>query len=153
MTAPRPRVVGLGQRAAGDDGAGLAVVERLRSSAAARGIEILEAREASALVEWVQTAAPVVVVDALLGAAPGEVVELEPEALDARGLSALSTHGVGVGAAVALARAVAPDAVSPRIRVLGIGIAAARRGVVGLSPEVERGVARAVERVLELLAG
>jgi hydrogenase maturation protease len=150
--APAARVIALGQRAAGDDGAGPAVLARLRALGAPAGLELLEATEASALVEWVQHPGPVVIVDAALGPAPGEVRVLDPDALDRAPLSAVSSHGLSAGGALALARSIAPGAVSTRIRVVAIGIDPPGRHGEGLSPPVEAAVAIAVEAVLRCVA-
>ncbi len=148
---PAVRVVGLGQPAAGDDGAGLAVVDRLRARGVPGGVEVLAVAGAPALADEVRVPCPVVVVDALVGAAPGEVRIVAPEDLGADARSRLSGHGLGVGEAIALARAIDEEAVSPNIRVVAIGIGAARPGTSGLSPEVEAGVARAVELIFGML--
>jgi hydrogenase maturation protease len=81
------------------------------------------------------------------------VVELAPEDLDARGLRPVSTHGLGAARAIALARTLAPAAVSPRIRIVGITIARPESYVQALSPVVAAAVPRAAERVGVLVRG
>jgi hydrogenase maturation protease len=149
---PAARVIALGQRAAGDDGAGPAVLARLRGLGVAAGVELLEATEASALVEWVLHPGQVVIVDAALGPAPGEVRVLDVEALETAALSAVSSHGLSAGAALALARSIAPGAVSPRIRVVAIGIDPPGRHGEGLSPAIEAAVPIAADAVLRCVA-
>ena len=131
----RARVIGLGQAAAGDDQVGLAVIEHLRSL-------------------WCRRAP---------GAAPGPGAERAPAAagdagpvscswtrcsrfrrarcscwsrdeLEQRGLSTMSTHGLGVAQAVALARLLSPSAVSPSIRIIGVSISRPERFRRGLCP-------------------
>jgi hydrogenase nickel insertion protein HypA len=151
MTA---RVVGLGQRAAADDGVGLAVIDALRARGVPDGVELHACAEASALVELLRTRAPVVLVDAVVGAgAPGEVVALDPDRIDGRGPTPLSTHGVGVVEALAIARALYPAEVSPRVSVVGVAIEPPGRYSPELSPAVARAVPRAAARALSLLAG
>lgn len=151
MTA---RVVGLGQRAAADDGVGLAVIDALRARGVPDGVELHACAEASALVELLRTRAPVVLVDAVVGAgAPGEVVALDPDRIDARGPTPLSTHGMGVVEALAIARALYPAEVSPRVSVVGVAIEPPGRYSPELSPAVARAVPRAAARALSLLAG
>jgi hydrogenase maturation protease len=128
------------------------VLARLRARGIPPGVELLEAPEASALVEWVLHEGPVVIVDAALGPAPGEVRVLDPDALDGAPLSAVSSHGLSAGGALALARSIAPAAVSPRIRVVAIGIDPPRRHGLGLSPEVAAAVERAADAVLRCVA-
>jgi hydrogenase maturation protease len=149
----RARVIALGQAAAGDDGVGLAVLEALRREGVPPDVELVHAAEDGALVELLATPARVVLVDAVVGGRPGEVVELGPEEVEASGRRPVSTHGFGVGRAVALARVVAPEAVSPAIRVVGITIARPARYVQALSPEVAAAVPRAAARVRGLVAG
>lgn len=144
----RIRVIGLGQAAAGDDQVGLAVIEHLRSRGAPEHLELLCAPEPSALLPLLETPAPVVLVDAVLAAPAGEVLVLEPDELEQRGLSTMSTHGLGVAQAVALARLLSPSVVSPSIRVVGVSISRPERFRRGLSPEVAAAVPRAAEQVL-----
>jgi len=149
----RARVIALGQAAAGDDGAGLAVLEALRRERLPPDVELLHAAEDSALITLLATPVPVVLVDAVLGGLPGEVVELVPEELDASGFRPVSTHGLGAARAIALARTLTPDAISPAIRIVGITIAPPARYVQALSPAVAAAVPRAVARVRALVEG
>ncbi|WP_437841477.1 hydrogenase maturation protease [Sorangium sp. So ce1153] len=156
MTA---RIIGLGQRAAGDDAAGLAVLEALRRQGLPGDAELVEARDASALVSLLQTPATVVVVDAVLASPSGEVLDLSPSDLAAGAPVPVSTHGLGVAQAIELARIAAPDRLSPDIRIVGVSIGRPRRpepralAELDLSPEVTAAVPRAVARVLSFLGG
>ena len=76
------------------------------------------------------------------------MIDVERVAGDAR---PLSTHGISVAQAIALARALAPDAVSPMIRVVGVAIDEAAVGDTALSPPVAAALPRACTRVHELL--
>jgi hydrogenase maturation protease len=147
----RARVIGLGQAAAGDDQVGLAVIEHLREAGAPEGLELLAVPEPSALLPLLETPGPVVLVDAVLAAPAGEVLVLEPEELEQRGISTLSTHGLGVTQAVALARLLSPAAVSPSIHIIGVSISRPERFQQGLSLEVAAAVPRAAEHVLRIL--
>jgi hydrogenase maturation protease len=147
----RARVIGLGQAAAGDDQVGLAVIEHMRGAGAPDGVELLAAAEPSALLPLLETPAPVVLVDAVLATPAGEVLVLEPEELEQRGLSTMSTHGLGVAQAVALARLLSPAAVSPSIHIVGVSISRPERFQQGLSPEVAAAVPLAAEHVLRTL--
>lgn len=144
----RGRVIGLGQAAAGDDQVGLAVIAHLRSMGAPECLELLEAVEPSELLPLLETPAPVVLVDAVLAAPAGEVLLLKPDELEQRGLSTMSTHGLGVAQAVALARLLSPSVVSPSIRIVAVSISRPERFRRGLSPEVAAAVPRAAEQVL-----
>ncbi|MBN1210631.1 MAG: hydrogenase maturation protease [Myxococcaceae bacterium] len=147
----RARIIGLGQAAAGDDRVGLAVIEHLREAGVLEGVELLVAAEPSALLPLLETPAPVVLVDAVLAAPAGEVLVLAPEELEQQGLSTMSTHGLGVAQAVALARLLVPTAVSPSIHIVGVSISRPERFQQGLSPEVAAAIPRAAEHVLRIL--
>jgi hydrogenase maturation protease len=143
------RVVALGRRGSGDDAAGPAVLDRLRSLAPA-GVELVEAPEPSALLEWLRHPGPVVLLDALAGAAAGEVRVLGPDNLEAEP-DALPVHGLSVARAVALARALGA---ASRLAVVGLGVGPAPRSRgEALSPAVAAGVEAAARRVLALLRG
>jgi hydrogenase maturation protease len=102
------RVLGIGSPF-GDDQAGWLAVRALEASGAAAGVpgvslHVLD-RPGAGLVERLLDAERVVIVDAARsGAAAGSVCRIEDEALLARE-APLSSHGLGVGAALALARA------------------------------------------------
>lgn len=150
---PRALVIGLGQPAAGDDGVGVAVIVRLRAEGALEGVSCETAAEASALVERLQTGVPVVIVDALVGGGrAGDVLVLDVESL-AGDVRPLSTHGISVAQAIALARALAPEAVSPIIHVVGVVVEAAEVGDTTLSPIVLAAVPAACAKVHEVLRG
>ncbi len=153
--APRARVVGLGQPAAGDDGVGLEVVAYLRRRGVPAGVELLMVREPSALVPLLLAGtAPVVLVDAAVGDAvlgdpPGSVLDLTVDLLARRTPRPVSSHGLDLGGAVELARVLGDGEVSGRIRVVAVAIARPRGLSCGLSPEVAAAVPVAAARVLE----
>jgi len=149
----RARVIGLGQAAAGDDGVGLVVLDALRARGVPADIELVRAAEDATLVSLLETCAPVVLVDAVLGTPAGEVLELSPTDLARHGPRAVSTHGLGVPDAVALARTLAPDTVAPSVHVVAVTIERPAGYTQCLSPAVAAAVPRAVERVLGLVGG
>jgi hydrogenase maturation protease len=111
----------------------------------------VRAAEPSALVSLLDGADAIVVVDALLGGEPGEVRCLAPEELETQRLESLSTHGVGVVEAVALARLLTPEAVAPHVHIVGVCVAQAQRWVPGLSAPVAAAVPRAAALVRRLV--
>jgi hydrogenase maturation protease len=149
----RARVIGLGQAAAGDDGVGLVVLDALRARGVPADVDLVCAAEEATLVSLLETSLPVVLVDAVLGTPPGEVLDLAPADLIRRGPRAVSTHGLGVPDAIALARTLAPDAVPRSVRVVAVTIERPAGYAHGLSPQVAAAVPRAVERVLGLVGG
>jgi hydrogenase maturation protease len=148
------RIVGLGQRLAGDDGVGLAIVDRLRALGAPSGVELVEASDAGELLTLLETARPVIVVDAIVGAGPpGEVVDVDAAQIGgACGRPLLSSHGLDVCDAIELARTLFGQGASPQVRVVGVRIAPPARGTCGLSPTIDAAVARAAAAVLARLA-
>lgn len=145
------RVVGIGQRAGGDDGAGPAVIELLRAQGFSTDIELSEISEPSALLPLLEGASRVVIVDAALGAGePGTVLVLRPEDVDRNALTSISTHGMSVGQAIALARVLSPESVCPDIFLVAIAAERPRGIQVGLSEGVKAALPRAAEAAREL---
>jgi hydrogenase maturation protease len=143
------RIIALGQPAAGDDGVGLAVLERLRASVPG-GVELCVAADATDLLALLATPSPVVLVDALLGEPAGEIREVAPEALDARSATAVSSHGLGIGEAIATARALYPETIAPRISVVAVVIGRPSSCRKGLSPRVAAAVDGAAALAISL---
>jgi hydrogenase maturation protease len=144
------RVVGLGQRLAGDDAVGLEIVHRVRALGVPPGVELLDANDAATLLPLLETKHRVFVVDAVVGpGAPGEIVELDAESMHRSPDRPVSTHGIDIPTALALARVLFGSGASPSIRILGVRIAPPTRGSRGLSPAVEAAVARAARILRE----
>ncbi len=154
-------VIGVGNALRRDDGAGLEVARRLRTLADAAGtavrtelampadLAVLEYEgEPLGLLELWEGARAAVLVDAIRsGAAPGTIhrvdVSREPVPALLRGSS--STHAVGVGEAIELARAL--GRLPARVIVYGVEGACFEAGG-GLSTEVAGAVDPLVETVL-----
>lgn len=147
---PSTHVVGMGQRVAGDDGVGLAVLDELRRRPLPAGTVLLHLEAPLGLVELLERQERVVLVDAVLGSPPGVVVEPSLEELSDRAAQPASSHGMGATQAIRLARALSPGA-TPRVHVVAVTITRPDRYGVGLSPEVAAAVPEAAERVLSLL--
>lgn len=147
----RVRVVGLGQSVAGDDGFGAAVVRALRERVLPSGVEVEHLGDPSALAALLETNVPVILVDAVLGAAPGDLLLLTPDELAVRAPSRVSSHGLGVTEALELARVVDAGAGLPVVHIVAVTIARPVRYREGLSAEVAAAVPRAADRVLQLL--
>ena len=140
-------MVGIGNAWQGDDAAGLAAAERLRRRVG-DNVEVLELEgEPVSLVEALERADDVILVDAVRsGAAPGTVhrIDASHEPVPAT-LSAASTHTLGVGEAIELARAL--GRLPRRVVLYGIEAESIAAGAQ-LTPAVERAVDDAVEEVL-----
>ncbi len=123
----RPLVIGVGNPDRGDDGIGPVVVERLRRRRDDVDTVIVTGDLVDLTVLW-RDRDDVVVVDACrTGRPPGSVVTVEAEDLD--GDHVLSSHGVGVGFAVALARRL--GWLPRRLRVVGIEVGDVAPGPLG----------------------
>jgi hydrogenase maturation protease len=143
-------VIGVGNAYRGDDAAGLVVARRLRE----RGVEAIEQEgEPVALIDVFAARDAVVLVDAVQsGAPPGTVHRFDvsdgPLPRELRGST--STHAVGLGEAIELARAL--GRLPPRVVVYGVEGARFATGV-GLSYEVEAALAPLVEAISGELPG
>lgn len=147
------RVVALGQAAAGDDGVGFAVLEELGRRGVPAGVQLLRAADATALVPLLETSATVVLVDATVGAPPGEVLALGDHELAEHGVQPLSSHGMRASEVIGLARLLYPERIAPSIHVVAVTIARPDRFRIGLSSVVEVAVPKAADKVIELLRG
>lgn len=142
----RPRIIALGQPLAGDDAAGLAVAARLRAA----GVAVIEVASVTDLVTALEAPGDVILVDAVLGDEPGRVLVLAPEQLGRDGVAAVSSHGIDVPAAIALAATLYPETAGRTVRLVGVVIDRAPRFTEGLSSAVENAIHAACERVLAL---
>ena len=140
-------VVGVGNAYRGDDGVGLAVVERLRGAIPA-GVEVLTCeQEASRVIDAIEGREAAVLVDASSsGAAPGTIhrFDASAEPVPARSFRS-STHAFGVGEAIELARALGK--LPGTVVVYGIEGERFAAGE-GLSPAVDAAVETAANAVM-----
>ncbi len=136
------RVIGIGNPLRGDDAIGLLVARRV-GELADPGVQVIELEgEPARLIDAWQGAGLAVVVDAVCsGAHPGAVTRFDATAdpLPAS-VSASSTHALGLGEAIEIARAL--DHLPERLIVLGVEGARFEPGS-SLSP----GVAAAIDPV------
>lgn len=140
------RLIGLGT-CFGDDAAGPAVVERLAAEGLPEGVEAVIPARPDALIDALDGADAAVLVDASRsGLAPGTVHEPEPGAL--REARALSSHGLGVAGALALAGALGR---TPR-RLAVVAVEAGTAEGDGLSAAVLAALPEAARRVRARLA-
>jgi hydrogenase maturation protease len=137
----RIRIIGIGT-SFGDDAAGLGVVRHLAAEwPLPRGVEAVPCHCPLDLVELLEGVDAAVLVDATCsGRAPGAVHE--PLAEELREARPVSSHGLGVPEALAMARAI--GRAPPRIAI--IGIEAASTAGSELSPPVRAALAEAAAR-------
>lgn len=147
-------IIGVGNPYRRDDGAGKAVVERLRSLVGERaGLRLLDLDgEPVRLLQAWEGADDVVIVDAVRsGAPPGTRHEAATDTLaehPSPGVELGGGHLLGISEAVALARAL--DALPPRLRVIGVEGASFDHGE-GLSPEVDRACSEVADELARWL--
>lgn len=141
------RILALGQRLAGDDAVALAAADALREA----GVPVAEIASAADLVTALEEPGDVLLLDAFLGEPPGALVDLEPSRIEHEGLAAVSSHGIDVPSALALAAALYPGGAASRVRILGVAVGAAPRFTEGLSPPVAAAVPRLLARVRAIL--
>jgi hydrogenase maturation protease len=135
-------VIGIGNAMRGDDGAGVAVAERLG------GLSCDE--EPSRLIEAWEGADAVVLVDTVVsGAPPGMLHRFDASAdpIPARALRS-STHAIGLAETIELARALGK--LPPHVAVYGIEGVSFETGAP-LSPDVAKAVSRLVNTIEEEL--
>ncbi|MBT8451095.1 MAG: hydrogenase maturation protease [Deltaproteobacteria bacterium] len=139
------RIVGVGQRLAGDDGVGREVVERLR----AQGISATGVDDGAGLLNvLVSGASRVLVIDAVVGGGvPGTVRVLKSAELE-NDPRPVSSHGIGVHEAIELGARFNP---ALEVTLIGISIQAPSSLREGLSPKVAAAVDDAAKQVTNLI--
>lgn len=148
MTTQRVLLVGIGNPYRQDDGAGIAVVRRLRPLLQER-VECVECSgDLAALIDTWQSYSRVIVIDAMRsGRAAGEVVYLDasrqPVAADTR---FFSTHAMGLSETLALAQAL--NRMPPKLVIYGIEGKQFGEGE-GLSAEVAKSAEDVVRYILQ----
>lgn len=142
------RLVCLGSELRGDDAAGLLVARNVRSLTGGRAIVAEVSDDPDGLIQALLGDGEVIVVDALRSPGlAGEVVTLEPDEIDPT--TARSSHGLGLGEAVAIARALGGRASLHVCAIRGRDFSLG----APVTPEVTRACQRlavAVTRLLEV---
>lgn len=106
-SVPGALVLGLGNALRGDDGVGLAVVDRLGTEVLPEGTRLLNVGTSGLeiLLDWAGAARVIVVDAARFGGHPGELRRFDLRTLDIAKTHWGAGHAQGLGAAVALATA------------------------------------------------
>lgn len=142
-----PVVVCFGQSAAGDDAVGLWVARRLVEE----GLAARESGDATVLLPLLAQGQHVIVVDAVVCAAPsGKVMHLTPGALASGGVSPVSCHGLGVAQVLELARLLYGDDAAC-VDIVAIPIARPNDVSDQLSAEASAAIPDACSLVRQLL--
>jgi hydrogenase maturation protease len=148
MSDDRIVVIGVGNALRGDDGAGPAVADAVRSQAPKEiAVRVCE-EEPTRLVDALGEADVALIVDAVSTGAPAGTVhrfDATETPLPSRAFRS-STHALGIGEAVELTRALGR---LPR-RTIAFGIEGSDfTARDGLTPQVEQSISSVVARVLE----
>jgi hydrogenase maturation protease len=153
MTRPRHVIAGVGQRLAGDDGVGPAVIDCLRAQRLPPDVVLAEVCEPSALVPLLDgPGGTLVIVDAVLADPPGAVHALDGAALERVAPRSVSSHGISVAQALALAAATRPPgSAAPELRIVAVHIGRPIRGTPGLSAPVAASLPEAARLALAQL--
>ena len=150
MSAAQPeiRIIGIGNAYRSDDGAGLAVAQRVREKLAGGAVIIEQSGDGAELLELWKGAATVILVDAVhSNATPGTIHRLDAAAAEIpRRMFRYSTHGFGVAEAVEMARAL--KQFPAHLIVYGIEGKNFATGAA-LSPEVEQAAAEVAMRIVD----
>ncbi len=143
----RTVVIGVGNRLRGDDGAGVAVAQRLRDRVPP-GVEVVSCdEEPSRLMDAWEGADSAFLVDTVSSGAPAGTLhrfEAGDEAIPARTFRS-STHAIGIAETIEVARAL--GRLPRRVRVYGIEAGGFKTGAE-LTSAVEAAVASLVAAVL-----
>jgi hydrogenase maturation protease len=148
---PAVRVIGIGQDAAGDDAVGFHVIAALRDRVSGSDAELHSVRDPMALLDLVDGVDLAIIVDAVVGPPPGSIQVLDLEGISREPPGGFSSHGIGVGQVIALAREVL--AKPPRaVKFIAMGIEQPRRYATALSPTVRAALEPAADAVLHLIS-
>ena len=142
-------VLGVGNPIMGDDGAGLAILEALEEKCGDPRVEFVYGVTGGLeLLPCVQDATRLLVLDAVAGSEPGQVVRLTGDQLPRLLSSKLSPHQVGLLDVFAAARLSGREPAS--VMVIGIVPESVEMSLT-LSPVVARAVPAATDQAMEIL--
>jgi hydrogenase maturation protease len=143
-------VIGVGNRMRRDDGAGPAVLDRLRA-AAPSNVELVESMgDVAQILDAWSGAERVVIVDAVLsGSPPGTVHELDGRSGVPTSWRSPSSHLIGLAEAIELGDSL--GSLPPEVTVFGIEVENVAGGTALTAP-VEAAVAKVGETILILVS-
>lgn len=142
-------VIGVGNPMRRDDGAGPAAITLLAGTPEL-DLVVLDGEATRLLEAWRGRSLAIVIDATRTGDAPGTIHRLDLDVDDVPDATNTSSHGAGLAAAVALARAL--DALPGRLIVYGVEPGDLSMGE-GLSPPVSTALSELVGRVRSELAG
>ena len=149
---PRTSIIGLGNPLMGDDGVGIAVVERLARLTLPADVEVLDGGTGGiTLLHLMEGATRVIFIDAVeMGRPPGCIACFDLGRVPVAEQTALSLHQSGLPQILALARELGP---LPEVILYGVQPEVVAPGI-GLSPCVAAALSELSARILgELVDG
>jgi hydrogenase maturation protease len=136
------RIIGIGSPL-GDDAAGLVAARRLAAAPPAGCRVIAADRPGAGLIDLLEGAAAVIIIDAVRSdAAPGAIHDLDLRQVGQLGERMVSSHDIGVAAAIALAARL--GRAPARGRLIGIEVSSDNRSPEVISPAVQDAIERAI---------
>ncbi|MBI5198128.1 MAG: hydrogenase maturation protease [Nitrospirae bacterium] len=145
-------VLALGHPFAGDDGAGIAVVETLKQGPLPPDVRVVVAQNPADLFHLLPGVRKVIVVDAVTGyGQEGEIFLLPPDLFMETRAIPVSSHGLGVLEALRIAQIVKPEDFPQQVMILGIAIRSPQRFTDAFSPLIQKAIPRAVRKLSQTL--
>lgn len=147
------RIIGVGNPLMGDDGVGIAAIERLSQRVLPDGVEVIDGGTGGiTLLTLMEGAGRVVLIDAVeMGREPGTVVRFTPDevVMTGAGETGLSLHETGLAQVFALGAELGslPD----EIVMFGVQPDSVERRL-GLSPRVEQALEPLLDEILAEVA-
>ena len=139
-------VIGSGNLLRSDDGAGIHVIEALRSESPVPGIDLIEAVSGIDIIGAVQGYKKIIIVDAIqAGGPPGTVYEFSLSELEEAGT--FSSHGMDFASLIKLGRGLYPGQIPDDITVLAVEA----EDVMTISDKCTPKVTEAVHKVIEMI--
>ena len=144
------KIIGIGNPLMGDDGVGIAVIERLQALSLPPGVEVIDGGTGGVtLLHLIEGADRVFFVDAVdMDRPPGTIAVFAAAQILSRESPNLSLHETGLPQVLALGRELGP---LPEITLYGVQPQSVARSIA-LSPAVKAAVPSLVERIVRDLS-
>jgi hydrogenase maturation protease len=146
------KIVGLGQRNAGDDAIGLLVLDGLKDHELPTETELYSLSEPSELTSVLQTNDSVWIIDAVVGPyPPGTILELSAQQWQQEQVQSISSHGLSLGQVLELTKELYPTTCTPQVLLLGVAIDPPQRYQIGLSKPIQKALSDMIQLILTKL--
>lgn len=151
IAPPHILVIGCGNLLRGDDAVGPTLIKLLAENGVPNGVRLADAGIAGMDVAFEMAGVEeVIIVDACKsGVAPGEIIELDGDAISLESLSVINTHEFRFQHAIALGRLILKENYPSKVRIFLVEAEHSNPGD-SMSPRVAESVARLCGELLEL---